>query len=129
MITKYCIPCDLWIDSCEDRKSQSRIQMKLVSEPRYNINIKNWDMNCINLVVQSYNKVYRVVGHQLGHLEGEELEEIQQFHNTGYQPSWRFNPAPLISKMTAIDVSRLNIQNKCNDYVIPWPMLQFTGHQ
>ena len=116
MITKYCIPRGVWIDSYEDDSSQSEILMKLVSAPRYDVYLKDWDMDRINLVAQCYGKVSRVVAHRLRHLRGEEPEEIQQFQDTGYQPTRIFNPAPPTSKMTAMDVSRLNIRNKRNDY-------------
>ena len=100
--------------------------MKLVLAPTYDIYLEDWDMDCINKVAQTYGRVFRIVALRLQHLRGEKPEEIQQFQDTRYQPicgshynqlapTWISNPAPLTSKMTVIDIGRLNIQNKCND--------------
>ncbi len=51
--------------------------MKLVSAPRYDIYLKDWDMDRINLVAQFYGKVSRVIAHWLRHLQGEEPEEMK----------------------------------------------------
>ena len=79
MITKYCIPRGIWIDSYKDDSSQSEILIKLVLAPRYNVYLKDWDIDCINHVAKSYNKISRIIAYRLRHLQGEELEEIQQF--------------------------------------------------
>ena len=50
--------------------------MKLVSTLRYDVYLKNCDMDRIYLVAQSYGKLFRVVAHRLRHLRGEEPEEI-----------------------------------------------------
>ena len=65
MITKYCILRDIEIDCYEDDRSLSKILMKLVLAPRYDVNLKDWNMNCINLVAKSYDKISRVVAHRL----------------------------------------------------------------
>lgn len=31
--------------------------MRLVLTPIYNINLENWDIDCINKVIKTYNKV------------------------------------------------------------------------
>ena len=85
MITKYCIPCGVLINNYENDSSQSEILMKLVSTPRYDADLKDWDMDRINLVAKSYSKVSRVVAHWLRHLRGEESEEIQHSQDTGFQ--------------------------------------------
>ncbi len=100
-ILGYCIPRGVWI---EESDNQFEILMKLVSAPTYDIYLEDWDMDRINKVTQTYDRVSRVVALRLQHLRGEEPEEIQQFQDTGYQPTRMFNPAPPTSKMTAMDV-------------------------
>ena len=63
MITKYSIPRSVWIDSYEDDSSQSKILMKLVSAPKYDVYFKDWDIDCINRVAPSYGKISRIVAH------------------------------------------------------------------
>ena len=104
MITKYYIPCGVWINSYKNYTSQSEILMKLVSAPRYDVYLKDWDIDYINLVAKSYGKVSKVVAHQLRYLQTEEPEKIQQFQDSGYQSTRIFNVVPPISKMIAIDI-------------------------
>ena len=64
IIIKYYIPRGVWIDSYEDDSSQSEILMKLVLAPRHDVYLKDSDIDCINLVPQSYGKISRVVAHR-----------------------------------------------------------------
>ena len=111
-ILTYCVPRGVWI---EESNNQSEVLIKLVLAPTYDIDLEHWDMDRINKVAKTYGRVSRGIHHRLQHLRGEELEEIQQFQDTGYQPIWISNPAPPTSKMTAMDVGRLNMQNRRND--------------
>ena len=63
MITKYYIPRSIWIDSYKDDSSQFKILMRLVSAPRYDVYLKDWDMDYINCVAQFYSKISKIVTH------------------------------------------------------------------
>lgn len=116
IITKYCIPRSIGIGSYKNDSSQSIILIKLVLVPKYDIYLKDSDIDYINLVAQSYVKVFRVVVHWLQYLQSKRPEEIQLFQDTRSQPIWIFNPVPPTSIMTAMNIGQFNIQNKCNDY-------------
>ena len=58
--------------------------MKLVLTPTYNIYLKDWDIDCINKVAQTFGKVSRGIHFQLQYLQGKKPEEIQQFQDTRF---------------------------------------------
>ena len=61
MIKKYCILCNIWIDSYKDDNSQSKILMKLVLRKKYNTKLSDWDIDCIKEVEIEYDKLLRVI--------------------------------------------------------------------
>lgn len=50
--------------------------MKLISILTYNMDLEVWDIDCINNIAKTYNKVSKGITLQLQHLQDEELEEI-----------------------------------------------------
>ena len=51
--------------------------MKLISALTYDIDLENWDMDCINKVAKTFGKISRGIHLWLQYLRGEEPEEIQ----------------------------------------------------
>ena len=51
--------------------------MKFVVVPTYDIDLEDWNMDCINKVVQTYGNVSRGIALWLQHLQGKEPEEIE----------------------------------------------------
>ena len=66
--------------------------MKLVSATKFDSKLKDWDMDRIEDVQNTYGKVSKGIFLRLQHLRGEEPEEIQQFQDTGFQI--QAQPAP-----------------------------------
>ena len=84
-IKAICVPRGVWIDDYKGHGSRSEILMKLVSAAKFDTKLKDWDMDRINDVQNTYGKVSRGIALRLQHLRGEEPEEIQQFQETGFQ--------------------------------------------
>lgn len=90
--------------------------MQLVAALTYDINLENWDINRINIIAKTYNKVFGGIVFRLQHLQGEKLEKIQQFQDTGFQTSAASITTLFKKPLTAIDVGRYNIYNRRNNY-------------
>ena len=50
----YCIARGVWIEKSDN---QSEVLMKLVSALTYDIDLEDWDIDCINKVAKTYSKV------------------------------------------------------------------------
>ena len=135
-IKAFCLPLGVWIDDYKGHGSRSEILMKLVSAAKFDTKLKDWDMDRIEDVQNTYGKVSRGIALRLQHLRGKEPEEIQQFQDTGYQPTqepqythknqrhsdhelapiWISDSVPPPGKMIALDFGRYNICNRRNDH-------------
>ncbi len=51
--------------------------MKLISNPIYNLNLEDWDMNYIDKVAKTFDKISKGIYLQLQHLQSNKLKEIQ----------------------------------------------------
>lgn len=60
-IKQYYIFCDIKIEDYNNNISQFKIIIKLVSIPKYNIELKNWNINCINTVENIYDKILKSI--------------------------------------------------------------------
>ena len=80
-ILTYCVLRGIWI---EESDNQSEVLMKLVSAPTYDIDLEDWDMDCINEVTKTYGRVSRGIHFRIQHLQGIEPEEIQQIQDIGF---------------------------------------------
>lgn len=59
IIKKCCIFCSIRINHHENNGTQLKILIKLMSTIKYDISLKDQDMNCIKQVEKLYNKVLR----------------------------------------------------------------------
>lgn len=57
-ISRFYIPRIVWI---EDYNNQYEVLMNLISTPKYDIDLKDWDMDCIKEVGKTYSKVSRSI--------------------------------------------------------------------
>ena len=84
-IIRFCIPCGIWIEDCDDNSSQSKVLMKFVSATKYDTELKDWDMDRIKDVQDTYSKVSRGIHLRVQKLLGNIPDERQQFQETGFQ--------------------------------------------
>ena len=89
-IKKCCIPRGVWIDHDGNNGSRSEILMKLVST-EYDADLKDWDMNRIKQVENTYGKVSRGIQHRkqelLGDIPGPSALPSQPAPGQGAYPS------------------------------------------
>lgn len=64
-IKEFCILRGVWI---EENNNQFEVLMKLVSALIYDIDVQNWDMDCINKVTKTFEKVSKGIVLQLQYL-------------------------------------------------------------
>lgn len=53
--------------------------MKFGLAPIYNINLEDWDIDCINKVAKTYSKISRGITFWLQYLQSKKPEKIEQF--------------------------------------------------
>lgn len=75
-ILGYCILCGVWI---EENNNHFEVLIKLILALTYDINLEDWDMNYIDKVAKTFDKVSSGIFLWVHHLQGNKLEEIQQF--------------------------------------------------
>lgn len=51
--------------------------MNLVLAPIYNINLEDWNLNCINKIAKTYSEVSKTIVLWLQYLQSEESEKLQ----------------------------------------------------
>lgn len=60
-IKQYYIFYDIKIEDYNNNISQFKIIIKLVSILKYNIKLKDWNINCINAVENIYDKILKSI--------------------------------------------------------------------
>ena len=58
-IKRFCIPRGVWIEDYKDHGSRSEVLMKLVLTTTYNTELKDWDIDYIIKVENTYGKISR----------------------------------------------------------------------
>ena len=76
-IKQHCIPRGVWIDHPGNNDTRSEILMKLVSATKYDIELKDWDMDRIKDVENTYGKVSRGIDLRIQALLGNIPDEPQ----------------------------------------------------
>ena len=84
-IKGFCILCGVWIEDYKVHGSRSEILMKLVSTTKYDTKLKDWDMDRIKEVENTYGKVSRGIHLRMQKLLGNIPDEQQRFQETGFQ--------------------------------------------
>ena len=86
-IKRFCIPRGVWIEDYENNGSRSEILMKLVSATNYDIELKDWDMDRIRAVENTYSKVSRGIALPIQALQGNRSDgaQIQKFNDIPFQ--------------------------------------------
>ena len=89
-IKQHCIPRGIWIDHYGKNGKRAEILMKLVSTREYDTELKDWDMNRIQLVEESYDNVSRGIQRRkqklLGNIPGPSTLPTPSFNETRNSP-------------------------------------------
>ena len=85
-IKQYCIPRGILINHYGKNGTQAEILMKLALTKEYNTELKDWDMNRIKLVEESYDNVSRGIQRRkqklLGNIPGPSTLPTPSFNET-----------------------------------------------
>lgn len=104
IIRKCCIPRGVWIDEPGDNGTRSEILLKLVST-KHDTELKDWDINRIQEVEESYDNISRGIGRRKRKLLGNIPDEPTALATRSFD-----------KPLTALDVGRYNIRNRRNDH-------------
>lgn len=58
-MNKFWISCDIWIDCYANDSYQFEILMKLFLPVEYDIELRDWDIDCSNAIVDIYDNISR----------------------------------------------------------------------
>ena len=91
-IKGFCIPRGIWIEDYKGHGSRSEILMKLVSTTKYDTELKDWDMDRIKEVENTYGKVSRGIHLQMQKLLGNIPDEPQTQPALSKPSSYAYHP-------------------------------------
>lgn len=82
----FCLLYSVWIiDDYKGHGNRFKILIKLNLAQKYDIKLKDWDIDYISNVKYTYSKIFRGINIQIQILQYNIPDEQQQFEETGFQ--------------------------------------------